>query len=185
MVSAQHSGEHTGGCPVDMRRVRVLSAGACHEVGKQMSAVKRVLLILAGVGIALVVANMSTFVFLVWSLSGAVIGMVAAHRGGFSLGRGFVEGFALGWFAFLLFGAIVTEAEAVRRRCPQCAEWVKVEARVCKHCGHAVQPPTDVSRSGKCRNCSSAVAVRASECPSCGSPVRTDHRNTPRALVLS
>jgi hypothetical protein len=36
------------------------------------------------------------------------------------------------------------ERKAGRVQCPQCAEWIRPEAKVCKHCGRDV-PPTAVA----------------------------------------
>jgi phosphotransferase system glucose/maltose/N-acetylglucosamine-specific IIC component len=79
--------------------------------------------------------------FLFWALLGALIGISAAQRRGFSVVAGVIGGLLLGPFAFLMyFVSGVTRGDATRK-CPYCAEWIKAEAKVCKHCRHEVPPP--------------------------------------------
>lgn len=73
---------------------------------------------------------------LFWLLLGALIGIAAAQRKGFNLAAGALGGALLGPLAFLLyFVSGVTREDAQRKKCPYCAEWVKAEAVVCRHCG--------------------------------------------------
>jgi hypothetical protein len=42
----------------------------------------------------------------------------------------------------------VTEQKAVAAgnlKCPSCREWIKREAKVCRHCGRDVEPPAEPS----------------------------------------
>lgn len=61
-------------------------------------------------------------------------------------GFGFV---ALG-LVVLIVAVVAWERRATapsrRQQCPDCAEWVKTEARVCRHCGYRFAPPLDGSR---------------------------------------
>jgi hypothetical protein len=78
--------------------------------------------------------------FLFWALLGALIGISAAQRRGFSVATGVIGGLLLGPLAFLMyFVSGVTRGDATRK-CPYCAEWIKAEAKVCKHCRHGVPP---------------------------------------------
>lgn len=72
---------------------------------------------------------------LFWPLLGAAIGAYAAQKKGFSTIGGVIGGVLLGPFAFLLFfvSGVVSSREQ-QRKCPYCAEWVRPEATVCKHC---------------------------------------------------
>lgn len=74
-----------------------------------------------------------------WALLGGLLGLVAAQRRGFSESVGALAGVLLGPLAFLMFFVSgVTRADVGRRKCPHCAEWIKGEAKVCKHCGRDV-----------------------------------------------
>ena len=74
------------------------------------------------------------FVVFFWALWIA-IGVTAAQKRGFSVVMGVIGGFLLGPLCFLMF--FVTDK---RPKCPQCAEAVKPEARVCKHCHNTLTP---------------------------------------------
>lgn len=67
--------------------------------------------------------------FIFWVLFGALIGVVAAQKRGFGTAAGVIGGMLLGPLAILMFFA-----SGSRRKCPECAEWVKNEARLCPHC---------------------------------------------------
>lgn len=64
-----------------------------------------------------------------WMLFGALIGVFAAQRRGFSVAGGVIGGLLLGPLAFLMFFA-----SGNRKKCPQCAEWIKKEAKICPYC---------------------------------------------------
>lgn len=73
--------------------------------------------------------------FLAWALLGALIGVAAAQRKGFSMAGGIIGGVLLGPLAFLMFFVSgISKEDANRKKCPHCAEWVKGEATICKHC---------------------------------------------------
>ena len=70
-----------------------------------------------------------------WLLLGALIGAYAAQRKGFSMIGGLLGGALLGPLALLMFFVSgISSADGRQRKCPFCAEWVKPEATVCKHC---------------------------------------------------
>src|SRR5690349_8364341 len=81
------------------------------------------------------------FMLLFWPLVGALIGAYAAQKRGFSTAGGVIGGLLLGPLAFLLFfvSGIVSSSEQ-QRKCPYCAEWIKPEATICKHCHKEVEP---------------------------------------------
>ena len=76
---------------------------------------------------------------LAFALLGALIGVSAAQRRGFSITAGVLGGLLLGPLAFLMyFVSGVTRAD-INKKCPHCAEFVKADARVCKHCHRDIQ----------------------------------------------
>ena len=84
--------------------------------------------------------------FIAWALFGALIGAAAAQRKGFSVVAGIIGGVLLGPLAFLMFFISgVTPDDAGNKKCPHCAEWIKADATVCKHCRR------DVGRSSGAR----------------------------------
>ena len=74
--------------------------------------------------------------------------IVAAARGVPNAGSVFVINLFLGW---TFIGWVVALAMAMRSRpyvpgakkCPDCAETVLADARVCRHCGYRFAPPAD------------------------------------------
>ena len=87
-----------------------------------------------------------------WLLLGAAIGVFAAQRRGFSTVGGLVGGLVLGPFAFLMFFVSgIVSADEQLRKCPFCAEWIRPDAKFCKHCRKDVPsrpaaPPQGMSR---------------------------------------
>jgi hypothetical protein len=86
-------------------------------------------------------------VVLVFWLMGALIGVAAAQKRGFSVAAGVIGGLLLGPLAFLMFFISGVTRTDQRRKCPQCAEFGKAEARLCKHCHRTLVPQDDDSRS--------------------------------------
>jgi len=79
---------------------------------------------------------------LVWPLVGALIGVLASQKRGFSLAIGIIGGLLLGPLAFLLYfvsGITGKEFTAVRR-CHHCKEVIHPDATICKHCKGEVRP---------------------------------------------
>jgi hypothetical protein len=76
---------------------------------------------------------MATTLF--WLVIGALIGVHAAQKKGFSIVAGVIGGLLLGPFAvFMYFVSGVASSKDRQRKCPFCAEWIKPEATTCKHC---------------------------------------------------
>jgi hypothetical protein len=79
--------------------------------------------------------------FLGWCVCGALIGFAASQARGYSAAAGLLGGLLLGPLAVLMF-AVSTVTRAGRNvKCPHCAEWVKPEAKVCKHCQRDIVEP--------------------------------------------
>jgi hypothetical protein len=70
-----------------------------------------------------------------WPLLGVLIGLAAARKKGFSQVGGAIGGALLGPLAFLMFAVSGVSRGERNKKCPHCAEWIKEEAKVCKHCG--------------------------------------------------
>jgi len=77
--------------------------------------------------------------FIAWALLGALIGVAASQKKGFSMAGGIIGGLLLGPLAFLLFFVSGITKGDQQKKCPHCAEFIKEEAAVCKHCGRDVR----------------------------------------------
>jgi len=79
---------------------------------------------------------MDPLFLMLWAL-GALIGIAAAQRRGFSVVGGAIGGLLLGpLLAPLMF--LISSSKA---KCPHCAEWVQKAAKVCPHCQRALAAP--------------------------------------------
>ena len=74
-----------------------------------------------------------------WLLLGMVIGVAATQARGSSWLVGVLGGLLLGPLAFLLY-FVPPAPEQAQRTCPACAEVVKAEATLCKHCRQPLPP---------------------------------------------
>lgn len=70
------------------------------------------------------------------AIFGALIGYVAAQKRGWSPVAGVLGGALLGIFSPLLFFVSGVSKNDRSKVCPQCAERVKAEAKVCRFCQH-------------------------------------------------
>jgi hypothetical protein len=73
--------------------------------------------------------NPEDLAYLVWPLFGALIGISASRRKGFSTAGGIIGGLLLGLLSPLMF---LVSAE--RRKCPGCDEWISRKASICPKC---------------------------------------------------
>lgn len=85
------------------------------------------------------------FILIFWICCGIAAAMVASSKGR-DTGGWFVLGLLLGPFG-LIFALIVSKEGPAQdeRKCPFCAEYVKREAVVCKHCGRDLPSTQDRS----------------------------------------
>ena len=83
-----------------------------------------------------------------WIICGGIAAMIASSKGGSGL-LGFFAGLLLGPIGIIVafFMGNEKQAEANRiasgdsKKCPRCAELVKADALVCKHCGNEFAAP--------------------------------------------
>lgn len=78
--------------------------------------------------------------FYAWLMFGAIVGILASLKRGFSPVLGLLLGAFLGILAPLLFAVsgITSRGDLSFKVCPHCAERIKPAANVCKHCGRSL-----------------------------------------------
>lgn len=87
----------------------------------------------------------------IWFLFGVVSAVVMSNKGRSGCG-GFALGFLLGPIGLII--ALVLKADnseierneissGLNRKCPFCAEIIKIEAKKCRHCGSTIEKPLD------------------------------------------
>lgn len=100
-----------------------------------------------------------------------------------SKGRSFGLWWLYGWMLFII--ALIhalslpynqdvldkkAEAAGERRKCPQCAEYIKHEAKVCRFCGYDLSAIVEAERAAmwRCPDCRAEVRFGATRCAKCG-----------------
>lgn len=97
---------------------------------------------------------------IIWICFGIISAMIASNKGN-STFVGFLLGALLGPIGLLISWASSNNEEELRKRkgenkkCPYCAEYVKDDAIVCKHCGRTLRTnepqmsPEEIERKAK------------------------------------
>jgi hypothetical protein len=113
-------------------------------------------------------------VFIIWLVCAIVSGMVGSGKG--RTGAGWTLGILLGPIGLIIIFVMPgnvekAESKAIEsgdmRKCPFCAELVKREAIVCKHCGRDL--PANIPSPGQweCAKCGSKNETKFERCQSC------------------
>lgn len=79
---------------------------------------------------------------LFWSVPGAIIGTIITVKKGKGWFVGFLCGIVFGPLVALILLLGGTDRKRLGlKKCPFCAEWIKRQAAVCKHCHRDQVPP--------------------------------------------
>jgi RNA polymerase subunit RPABC4/transcription elongation factor Spt4 len=117
---------------------------------------------------------------LVWSLAFAAVTTIVANTKGLSMGKWFAIGFILGpigviWSLVTAKDESALEAKSLStgkfKKCPSCAEVIKKDAEVCKHCGgqQASAPSAGLQKTyWVCSKCNETTETAKNTCWSCG-----------------
>jgi len=90
---------------------------------------------------------LSTVLFIL--ICAPIVGYMAAKRNGWNPAMGIIGGLLLGVLSPLLFFVNATVGKPNQVKCPFCTEWVKIEAKVCKHCHRDLVAQSSHARSGQ------------------------------------
>ena len=106
-------------------------------------------------------------ILLFWMLFG-LVGLAIGLKKGLNPAMAVLGGILLGPFSILM---VFVSSDA--KKCPKCAEMVKKEAVVCKHCQHTFSERTSLYMAlVGCPDCGGKLSTEAIACPHCGRPNR-------------
>jgi len=116
--------------------------------------------------------------FIFWVVMAIVCAVIASSKGRSGFGF-FVYGFLL-WPIALIHALVMPSATRLETgpradpdsvKCPHCAEQIKAEAKVCKHCGRDVVPTEPRPQSRACPSCGTMNATEKLICRNCRSNI--------------
>lgn len=108
-------------------------------------------------------------ILLLWLAFSTIAGMIAHNRRRSGIGF-FLLAVALSPLVGILAAIVVQPGVPDRtgqKKCPQCAEWISKEAKLCKHCGTPFDQ-TDATTAKTCPYCGHTLSATASTCGKCG-----------------
>lgn len=114
----------------------------------------------------------------VWFLLCLLVGSWAGKKGHSVVGYFFLAFFLSPLIGLIVVAILDTDSKSIEseqlqhrqaKRCPHCAEIIKMDARVCKHCGRDVMTAGDVIACPLCNAKILAASVRPGKntCPAC------------------
>ena len=112
--------------------------------------------------------------FITWFILSILVGVYASSKGKSGVGYIFISLILSPLIGFIIaLVAQPTERQGSRlRKCPFCAEDIKSEAIVCKHCGRDVEPlkkkePFEIDWQETCPECGSRQVNLSGFCNGC------------------